>query len=126
MSDYGLILVPTMGKFNKDCCMVQVESRHVNKIPGEESEEIAFDTCLDPTLYDDHLSLAGALAKMIHDGRKYPCVRDGIITHLGELADILSDLKDTDIKMTKSSRLALFNYAIDRLRDIGKCIDFKM
>jgi hypothetical protein len=56
-------------------------------------------------------------------------VRESICAILGELEDILIDLKDDNddnITMSRSSREALHIYAINRIHDIAKMVHFEM
>lgn len=123
-SNYALLLVPSK-KIHRPCA-IEIEQRHVSKVPGPISDEVAFDTTLDPEAYNDNVSLAAELCRLIHHGRRYESVKAGIINHLCEMDDIIGDLSDQNVNLTVASRGALFRYVSDRIRDIGKCIDFKI
>ena len=123
MSDRAMVLVPMSG--NKKT-MVEVQNRHVSDVPGPGDEEVVFDTTLNPEVYQDNVTVAAMLARLITKGRHYEMVRESICATLGELEDIIVDLKDDNVSMTESSRLALHIYVLDRLHDIGKMVHFDM
>lgn len=121
--DRAMVLVPSArGKST----MVVVQNRHITEVPGPGDEEVVFDTTLNPELYQDNVTAAAALARLINNGRHYETVRGSICTALGELEDILIDLKDDNVTITESSRLALNRYAINRIHDIAKMVHFEM
>ena len=105
--------------------MVEVQNRDVINVPGPGEQEVEWDTTLDPEQYDSNVTVAATLASLINKGKAYDSRRAGIVTILPELEEILLDLKYDNGQLTDSSRLALFNYAIDRVSDIGRCVDFK-
>jgi hypothetical protein len=121
--DRAMVLVPYAGGKST---MVVVQNRHVTEIPGPGDKEVVFDTTLDPEAYPDNVTAAAALAKLINNGRYYEMVREGIISELGELEDILGDLEDDNVNISGSSRLALFRSAINSIHEIGRRVHFDM
>lgn len=121
--DRAMVLVPHVGG---ESTMVIVQNRHITEVPGPGDEEVVFDTTLNPDVFRDNVTAAAMLAQLIKKGRHYEVVREGICTALGELEDILVDLKDDNVTISGSSRLALCTYAIDRIHDIGKMVHVEM
>ena len=125
MSDYALLLVPEKGSGNDGCTVVKVESRHVSKVPGQKSKEIAFDTGLDPTLYPDNVTIAGTLCKLISQGREYQMARDRVCLLVGELDALVSDLKTSHVPPLADGTVEIMLCdVIERIREIGRCVHF--
>lgn len=122
-SEYALLLIPNT-KPNK--CDVKLVRRHVTQVPGPGSTELAYDTTLDPEAYKDSVTLAGELAKLISNGRRYQAVRDTIVSNLGDAVDIVLDLKGGTPEISESSRHGLYEVALNRLRCIGKAVGINM
>lgn len=121
MSDYTLLLVPTKGRENKDVTMVKVESRHVSKVPVEGNVEVAFDTTIDPTSYQDHIVLAGELCRLVADGRAFHMAKERIRRCLNELDDILTDLKSPHSPpLADETENILFDAALSRVQEISE------
>lgn len=121
MSDYTLLLVPTKGRENKDVTMVKVESRHVSKVPVEGNVEVAFDTTIDPTSYQDHITLAGELCRLVADGRAFQMAKERIRRCLNELDDILTDLKSPHRPpLADETENILFDAALSRVQEISE------
>lgn len=118
-SEYALLLIPN-AKSTK--CDVKLVRRHVTHVPGPGSKELAYDTTLDPEAYEDNVTLAAELAKLISNGRRYEAVRNTIVSNLGDAADIVLDLKGGTPEISESSRHGLYEIALDRLRCIGKAV----
>ena len=127
MSDYTLLLVPTKGCDNEGVTMVKAESRHVSKIPVEENAEIAFDTTLDPTSYQNHVLLAGELCRLIADGRAFQMAKGRIRRCLNELDGILADLRSPHTPpLSGWTAGILFDSAISRVHKIAESIGCKI
>ena len=127
MSDYALLLVPTKGRENENVTMVKVESRHVSKVPVEHNHEVAFDTGLDPKSYDDHISVAGALCRLVCVGKEFHMAKERMRRCLNELDGILTDLKSPHMPpLTEETKEVLFDSAIRRVQEIGEAIHYKI
>ena len=127
MSDYTLLLVPTKGCDNEGVTMVKVESRHVSKVLVEGNVEIAFDTTLDPTSYQDHVALAGELCRLVASGRAFQMAKERIRRCLNELDGLLTDLKSPHIPpLTDETADILFDAAVSRVQEIGEAIGYKI
>ena len=124
MSNYTTLVVPAKGVGNENTVMVKIESRHVAKVPQEGDEEVAFDTSIDPKVYDDHVTLAANVARWIANGRKYESIRHSICEKLSEIEDIVFDLENDMV--TANTRAVLYEGCIDKIHAIGKMIDFNM
>lgn len=127
MSDYTLLLVPTEGCGNEGVTMVTAQSRHVSKVPVEDNPEVAFDTGLDPKSYDDHVSVAGALCRLVCVGKEFHMAKDRIRRCLNELDGILTDLRSSHMPpLTEETADVLFDSAISRVQEIGEAIGYKI
>ena len=98
----------------------------VTQVPGPGSKELALDTTLDPEAYEDNVTLAAEIARLISNGRRYEAVRDTIVSNLGDASDIILDLKGGTPEISESSRYGLYEVALDRLRCIGKAVGIDM
>ena len=123
-SDYALLLVPN-AKSQKPCD-IKIERRHVSKVPGPRSEELAWDTTLDPDKYEDNVTLAADLAKFINQGRRYEAARASVVSNLGDAADIILDLKGGVPGISESSRYGLYEVALNRLHAIGQAFGINL
>ena len=125
MSNYALLLVPEKESGNDECTLVKVESRHVLKVPGQKSKEIAFDSGLDPEQYPDNVTLAGRLCELISRGREYCTARDRICSLVGELDALVSDLKTSHVPPLADETVEIMiGDVIERIHEIGKCVHF--
>ena len=123
-SNYALLLVPAKDKNGKT--LIRVEKRHVKNVPGPKSEELAWDTTLDPEAYDDNVTLAAELARLITQGRKYSAVREAIVSNIGDAADIILDLKAGTPEISESSRHGLYEVAMNRLQAVAKAVGINL
>ena len=117
-SDYSMIIAPAKGQGGK--VLAQIQCRHIKDVPGPGDEEPVWDTTLDPKAYEDNVTVAADIAKYVHQGRRYEAAREAVVSNLGDVADIILDLKAGTPGISESSRDGLYEVALSRLQSIGK------